>query len=279
MSDAAQPTAAEVRAAAEAIKAALDHHLEAVERRTGDDDPAVYEAFNALAAAAEFYDELLYDRYDEVTPSRSRVRRTPSRRTPVPRSRTRSASSSGVTTRWWSRRGCSHRLSGSPTSIRTTAAAGAPRSSAPASTRRSECSSASTNRTRSLPGTWSSDWRRATPRSGSRRPRSPRGRGVARRTIRRRGSATGGLPLRRQRGLRRGRNGRAAGRPGGGQLLIRPSDGLRSEPVRRGGPVIGPMPPAGGAAASCGPAPGTGRPRAGAPDPPRARRTDAARRG
>lgn len=68
MSDAAQPTAAEVRAAAEAVKAALDRHLEAVERRTGDDDPAVYDAFNALAAAAEVYDELLYDRYDEVTP-------------------------------------------------------------------------------------------------------------------------------------------------------------------------------------------------------------------
>ncbi|WP_030692831.1 hypothetical protein [Streptomyces globisporus] len=68
MSDAAQPTAAEVRAAAEAVKTALDRHLAAVERRTGDDDPAVYEAFNALAAAAETYDELLYDRYDEVTP-------------------------------------------------------------------------------------------------------------------------------------------------------------------------------------------------------------------
>ncbi|MFE6063039.1 hypothetical protein [Streptomyces sp. NPDC056431] len=68
MSDAAQPTAAEVRAAAEAVKAALDRHLTAVERRTGDDDPAVYEAFNALAGAAEAYDELLYDRYDEVTP-------------------------------------------------------------------------------------------------------------------------------------------------------------------------------------------------------------------
>ncbi|MFI8518180.1 hypothetical protein ACIGEZ_10220 [Streptomyces sp. NPDC085481] len=68
MSDAAQPTAAEVRAAAEAVKAALDRHLAAVERRTGDDDPAVYEAFNALAAAAEAYDERLYDRYDEVTP-------------------------------------------------------------------------------------------------------------------------------------------------------------------------------------------------------------------
>ncbi|MFD5324428.1 hypothetical protein [Streptomyces sp. NPDC127092] len=68
MSDAAQPTAAEVRAAAEAVKAALDRHLAAVERRTGDDDPAVYEAFNALATAAEAYDEALYDRYDEVTP-------------------------------------------------------------------------------------------------------------------------------------------------------------------------------------------------------------------
>ncbi|MFD8208527.1 hypothetical protein ACFV2S_19295 [Streptomyces sp. NPDC059695] len=68
MSDAAQPTAAEVRAAAEAVKAALDRHLAAVERRTGDDDTDVYEAFNALATAAEAYDELLYDRYDEVTP-------------------------------------------------------------------------------------------------------------------------------------------------------------------------------------------------------------------
>ncbi|NUK00211.1 hypothetical protein HRW23_31505 [Streptomyces lunaelactis] len=68
MSDAAQPTAAEVRAAAEAVKAALDRHLEAVEHRTGEDDPAVYDAFNILAAAAEAYDERLYDRYDEVTP-------------------------------------------------------------------------------------------------------------------------------------------------------------------------------------------------------------------
>ncbi|MGW0790774.1 hypothetical protein ACWD04_21645 [Streptomyces sp. NPDC002911] len=68
MSDAAQPTAAEVRAAADAVKTALDRHLQAVERRTGDDDPAVYDAFNALAAAAEVYDEVLYDRYDEVTP-------------------------------------------------------------------------------------------------------------------------------------------------------------------------------------------------------------------
>lgn len=68
MSDAALPSVAEVRAAAEAVKAALDRHLAAVESRIGDEDPAVYAAFNELAAAAEEYDELLYDRYDEVTP-------------------------------------------------------------------------------------------------------------------------------------------------------------------------------------------------------------------
>ncbi|MFH8345620.1 hypothetical protein [Streptomyces sp. NPDC018045] len=68
MSDAAQPSAAEVRAAAEAVKAALDRHLDAVEHRSGQDDPAVYAAFDELAAAAEAYDELLYDTYDEVTP-------------------------------------------------------------------------------------------------------------------------------------------------------------------------------------------------------------------
>ncbi|MFE4639694.1 hypothetical protein [Streptomyces sp. NPDC056730] len=68
MSDAAQPTAAEVRAAAEAVKVALDRHLAAVEHRTGEDDPAVSDAFNALAVAAEVYDERLYNRSDEVTP-------------------------------------------------------------------------------------------------------------------------------------------------------------------------------------------------------------------
>ncbi|SCK53933.1 hypothetical protein [Streptomyces sp. WMMB 322] len=77
MSDAEQPTAADVRAAAEAVKAALDRHLEAVERRAegagkdagdGDSDGAVYSAFDELAAAGEAYDELLYETYDEVTP-------------------------------------------------------------------------------------------------------------------------------------------------------------------------------------------------------------------
>jgi hypothetical protein len=68
MSDDVQPTVAEVRAAVEAVKAALDRHLEAIENRTGEDDPAVYAAFESLASAAETYDELLYDTYDEVTP-------------------------------------------------------------------------------------------------------------------------------------------------------------------------------------------------------------------
>lgn len=84
MSDAEQPTAAEVRAAAEAVKTALDRHLAAVERRIGEDDPAVHAAFNDLAAAAEEYDELLYERYDEVTPSTSLMPRRPCRRTPGP---------------------------------------------------------------------------------------------------------------------------------------------------------------------------------------------------
>ncbi|GAA4664920.1 hypothetical protein GCM10023347_16280 [Streptomyces chumphonensis] len=74
MSDAAQPTAAEVRASAEALKSALDRHLAAIERRaygTGaeaDADTEVYAAFNELASAGEAYDALLYDAYDEVTP-------------------------------------------------------------------------------------------------------------------------------------------------------------------------------------------------------------------
>ncbi|WP_432053070.1 hypothetical protein [Streptomyces xiamenensis] len=74
MSDAVQPTAAEVRAAADALKNAIDRHLEAIERRaTGqaaeaDAEADVYTAFNEMAAAGEVYDELLYDVYDEVTP-------------------------------------------------------------------------------------------------------------------------------------------------------------------------------------------------------------------
>ncbi|WP_329499672.1 hypothetical protein [Kitasatospora herbaricolor] len=68
MSDAAQPTIAEVRAAAEAVKAAIDRHLEAVSSPTAGDDPAVFAAYEQLASAAIVYDQLLYEVYDEVTP-------------------------------------------------------------------------------------------------------------------------------------------------------------------------------------------------------------------
>ncbi len=63
-----QPTPAQVRAAAEALKTAIDQHLAAVEARTDELDPSVLEAFDALASAAEEYDELLYTVHDEVTP-------------------------------------------------------------------------------------------------------------------------------------------------------------------------------------------------------------------
>lgn len=64
----ATATPAEVRQAAEALKSAIDTHLRAVEARVDELDPAVLEAFDALAAAAEEYDELLYAVHDEVTP-------------------------------------------------------------------------------------------------------------------------------------------------------------------------------------------------------------------
>ncbi|AUH43887.1 hypothetical protein CXR04_30260 [Streptomyces sp. CMB-StM0423] len=50
------------------LKAAIDRHLEAVERRSGEEGSAVYAAFEELAAAAEAYDEVLYEVHDEVTP-------------------------------------------------------------------------------------------------------------------------------------------------------------------------------------------------------------------
>src|SRR5687767_12296859 len=68
MTGVAQPTPEQVRAAADALKSAIDDHLAAVSARQGESDPAVFTAYDALAAAAEAYDELLYDAYDEVTP-------------------------------------------------------------------------------------------------------------------------------------------------------------------------------------------------------------------
>lgn len=62
------PTPEAVRAAAEQVKNAIDRHLAAVETRSGEQDPAVQSAFEALQSAAEAYDDLLYEVYDEVTP-------------------------------------------------------------------------------------------------------------------------------------------------------------------------------------------------------------------
>lgn len=68
MTGVAQPTPEQVRAAADVLKSAIDDHLAAVEAREGESDPAVFAAYDALAAAAEAYDEVLYDAHDEVTP-------------------------------------------------------------------------------------------------------------------------------------------------------------------------------------------------------------------
>ncbi|QKW22967.1 hypothetical protein HUT16_31280 [Kitasatospora sp. NA04385] len=68
MSDAAQLTITEVRAAAEAVKTAIDRHLQAVSSSTEPGDPVVVHAYEELAAAAIAYDQILYEVYDEVTP-------------------------------------------------------------------------------------------------------------------------------------------------------------------------------------------------------------------
>ena len=188
MSDAAQPTAAEVRAAAEAVKAALDRHLAAVERRTGDDDPAVYDAFNALAAAAEVYDELLYDRYDEVTPFEIPAAEDslpPYAGPEEPHAVSvliRRDYAVAEPTRLLAQ---AQRLADLDPDGQT--GAPAPAGAVPACMPRWECCSASTRRTRSRPGTRSSAWRRATPPSGSppRRSCPSRGSGSARRSTRR----------------------------------------------------------------------------------------------
>jgi hypothetical protein len=62
------PNAADVRAAAEALKLAIDRHLEAVENRSGEQDEKVQDTYAALHAAAEVYDDLLFEVHDEVTP-------------------------------------------------------------------------------------------------------------------------------------------------------------------------------------------------------------------
>ena len=151
------------------------------------------------------YDELLYDRYDEVTPFEIPGRRLApagvrgprgaggAQRADPPRLRVvepRPAARPGPA----ARRATDGRRGGGTATVRRGA--------------RRRCS-ASTNRTRSPRGTRSSVWRRATPRSGCCRGRARRARGVAGGAVRPGGPAAGGLPLRRQRGLRRRLDGRS----------------------------------------------------------------------
>ena len=50
------------------MKQAIDRHLQAVENRGGEQDEQVQDAYAALHAAAEVYDDLLFEVHDEVTP-------------------------------------------------------------------------------------------------------------------------------------------------------------------------------------------------------------------
>ncbi|MCI0688995.1 MAG: hypothetical protein L0Y54_17450 [Sporichthyaceae bacterium] len=70
MPDASNPAAVadRVRAAADALKQAIDRHLAAVEARTGESDPAVQVAYTELHDVAAQYDDLLFECHDEVTP-------------------------------------------------------------------------------------------------------------------------------------------------------------------------------------------------------------------
>src|SRR4051794_31163346 len=63
-----RPMTSDPRAALDRLVAALEAHLQAASRRTGEADPAVASAFQILADAFTAYDEALYAAYDEVTP-------------------------------------------------------------------------------------------------------------------------------------------------------------------------------------------------------------------
>lgn len=56
------------RAALDRLVAALEAHYHAVVARTGDDDPAVDDAYDVLADAFEVYDDALGTVHGEATP-------------------------------------------------------------------------------------------------------------------------------------------------------------------------------------------------------------------
>src|SRR6266511_3044116 len=58
----------QVRMAAQRLTSALDAHLRAVEKRSGEQDPLVQQAYRALREASAAYDDVLFDVHGEVTP-------------------------------------------------------------------------------------------------------------------------------------------------------------------------------------------------------------------
>lgn len=56
------------RAALDRLVAALEAHYAAVLNKTGDDDPAVDDAYDVLADAFEVYDDALGTEHGEATP-------------------------------------------------------------------------------------------------------------------------------------------------------------------------------------------------------------------
>ncbi len=58
----------DARAALDQLIAMLERHFTAASQRRSELDPAVVEAYDALASAFERYDEALFTAFDEVTP-------------------------------------------------------------------------------------------------------------------------------------------------------------------------------------------------------------------
>jgi hypothetical protein len=59
---------ADPRAALANLTAALERHLEASASRSGENDPTVVAAYQAVADAFDLYDDALLEAYGEVTP-------------------------------------------------------------------------------------------------------------------------------------------------------------------------------------------------------------------
>lgn len=59
---------ADPRAALSSLVAALERHLETAAVKRGEDDPAVIEAYERVAATFTDYDDALMEAYGEVTP-------------------------------------------------------------------------------------------------------------------------------------------------------------------------------------------------------------------